>query len=87
MINGQVCGQEHVLLRLKCDVISGNPKETITWYNMSSKVETGGPESLIAAITPTRYDHMKQYTCRVNSTALQEPLEKTVTLDIKCKKN
>ncbi|CAC5383214.1 unnamed protein product [Mytilus coruscus] len=82
-INGQICGQENVLLQLKCAVISGNPKETITWYNMSSNIETGGPESLIAAITPTRFDHRKQYTCRVNSTALQEPLEETVTLDIK----
>lgn len=82
--NGIKYGQESVCLKLRCTVISGIPKETITWYNMSSIIATGGPTSLIANITPTRYDHKKQYTCRVNSTALQEPLEETVTLEIKC---
>lgn len=77
-------GQEGKSLQLICTVISGIPKETLTWYNMSTAVDTGGPEMLNITITPSRYDDNKNYTCRVNSDSLQALLQETVTLEIQC---
>lgn len=83
-INGQILGQEGTSLQLICTVISGIPEETLTWYNMPSAIGTGGPEMLNKRITPTRYDHMKTFTCRVTSDSLQESLQEKVTLKINC---
>lgn len=83
-INGKLDGQEGVHLQLLCTVTSGIPNETITWYNVSSKIDKGGPAILNTTITPSRYDHKKKYICSINHTSLQKPLQEIVTLDIKC---
>ncbi|VDI29170.1 Hypothetical predicted protein, partial [Mytilus galloprovincialis] len=82
-INGKLDGQEGVHLQLLCTVTSGIPNETITWYNVSSKIDKGGPAILNTTITPSRYDHKKKYICSINHTSLQKPLQEIVTLDIK----
>lgn len=83
-VNGKIFGQEGKSLTLLCTVISGIPAETLTWYNMSSVIGTGGPGMLLITILPTRYDHKTLYTCRATSNAFQQLLQKTVTLEIQC---
>lgn len=83
-VDGKLFGQEGKSLQLLCTVISGIPKETLTWYNMSSVIGTGGPGKLEKIITPTRYDDNKSYTCQVNSDSLQALLQETITLEIQC---
>lgn len=79
-------GQEGKSLQLICTVISGITEETLTWYNMSTAIDTGGPEMLNITIKPTRYDDKKNYTCIVNSDSLQAlfTLQETITLEIQC---
>lgn len=78
-------GEENKLLNLTCTVNSGTPFETITWYNMSFPIKSGGPGTLSLMAIPTRKNHNEQYTCKVDSYSLINPLEETITLDIKCK--
>lgn len=83
--NGIVQGEEDESLNLICTVKSGIPsEERMTWYNMSAPINTGGPGMLSVLITPTRNDHRKQYSCNVTSDSLLQPLQKNITLDIKC---
>lgn len=78
-------GQEGENLQLLCTVTNGIPKETLTWYNMSSVIGTGGPDMLNITIKPTVYDNQKTFTCRVSRDSVQELLNETVTLKIQCK--
>ncbi|CAC5420413.1 unnamed protein product [Mytilus coruscus] len=83
-INGIVHGEEGKSLNLTCTVKSGiPPRETITWYNTSTPINTGGPGMLSVIVFPTRNDHNKQYNCKVTSDSLL--LQKNITLDIKYK--
>ncbi|CAC5411483.1 PVRL1 [Mytilus coruscus] len=85
-INGIVHGEEGKSLNLTCTVKSGiPPEEIITWYNMSSLINTGGPGMLSVLITPSRNDHRTQYNCNVTSDSLHQPLQKNITLDIRYK--
>lgn len=87
-INGAVTGEEGKSLNLTCTVKSGiPPEEKITWYNMSTPMNTGGPGILSVLITPTRNDHKKKYSCNVTSDSLLQPLQKNITLGIKCEYN
>lgn len=82
---GVLHGTENHTLVLSCSVNSGEPKETIMWFNDSLLLGIGGPETYALNIFPQKYDHGRIYTCIVNSSALDIPLKKNVRLDILCK--
>lgn len=80
-------GEEGNLLNLTCSVESGIPPETITWFNSSSPVKSGGPSVLTISIIPTRHHHHEQFSCKVEADSLLTPIQMNITLDIKCEFN
>ncbi|CAC5411486.1 NCAM [Mytilus coruscus] len=84
--NGVIKGEEGKVLNLTCSVESGIPLETITLYNVSSRLKCGGPGILTIRIKTTIFFyHAKMYSCKVEADTLLTPIQKNITLDIKNK--
>ncbi|CAC5383203.1 unnamed protein product [Mytilus coruscus] len=83
--NGVIKGEEGKVLNLTCSVESGIPPETITWYNVSSRLKYGGQGNLTIRIKTTKFHHTKMYSCKIEADTLLTPIQKNITLDIKYK--
>lgn len=83
--NNIIYGQEGVLLNLKCTVKNGIPAATLIWSKEGLIVTNGRSDNLLYQFTPTRFDHMHNITCYINSDLLKYPLSQTILLDILCK--
>ncbi|XP_063411599.1 sialic acid-binding Ig-like lectin 10 [Mytilus trossulus] len=78
----QVHGTEGQLITLTCTVKNGHPGETLSWSSNGTVVKVGGLRILILEWFAKRSDHLQNYTCMANNTAMQEPLERTIQLVI-----
>lgn len=79
----QLFAQMNQLLELTCYVESGIPKEIIIWRINKKELARGGPSSLTYIFTPTRTDHMSNFSCIVQTDSIA--LEKSVILFLYCK--
>ncbi|XP_063417532.1 hemicentin-2-like [Mytilus trossulus] len=79
---GRKHGQEGQRIALTCTVESGQPEETMLWTRNGTVVKVGGPRILRFDWIATRSDNLLNYTCTANNSATNDPLMKTVQLDI-----
>ncbi|CAC5412282.1 unnamed protein product [Mytilus coruscus] len=78
----QLHGTEGQRITLTCTVKSGHPGETLLWTSNGTVIKVGGPRILTLDWFAKWSDHLQNYTCMANNSAMQEPLKKTVQLDI-----
>ncbi|XP_063418514.1 neural cell adhesion molecule 2-like [Mytilus trossulus] len=83
--NGFIDVEEGKFLNLTCSVQSGIPPETITWFNRSSPVKSGGPGNLTISFITQKNHHNNQFSCKVEADSLLIPIYKNITIDIKYK--
>ncbi|VDI18452.1 Hypothetical predicted protein [Mytilus galloprovincialis] len=76
-------GTESIALDLICTVISGIPKETLSWmFNGEVLVSDNSTDSLKYTIIPDRTFDYRVYTCQADSRYLKTPLIRNITLNI-----
>ncbi|XP_063411438.1 hemicentin-1-like [Mytilus trossulus] len=80
--NNIIYGKEGVRIELKCTVKNGIPAATLIWSKEDLTVSNGSSDTLLYQFTPTRFDHMQNITCYINSDLLTSPLSETIKLDI-----
>lgn len=77
---------ESIALDLICTVISGVPKETLSWiFNGKVLVSDNTTDSLKYTIIPDRTFDYRVYTCQADGRYLKTPLRRNITLNIDCK--
>lgn len=64
---------------IACFVESGQPKEEIILYQNRKKLISGGPGFIKYTFTPSRYDHLNNFTCTANNNNSSE-IETTIKL-------
>ncbi|CAG2229364.1 unnamed protein product [Mytilus edulis] len=69
-------------VKLKMYCKNGIPAATLIWSKEGLTVSNGSSDTLTYQLTPTRFDHMQNITCYINSDLLKSPLSQTVYLDI-----
>ncbi|VDH91858.1 Hypothetical predicted protein [Mytilus galloprovincialis] len=69
-------------LILECSVISGCPKESLVWVHEGIKLLESTSGIARYTISPSKLDHLSQYTCEAISPALTITLSKTVTIKV-----
>ncbi|XP_076047886.1 hemicentin-2-like isoform X3 [Oratosquilla oratoria] len=74
---------------LTCMVLGGRPRPTVTWWldrvmvqKHSELTHDGRMRSDLNLPEVTRVDHLKNYTCRAHNNNQQEPLHRTITVDM-----
>lgn len=76
---------EGIPLDLICTVISGIPKETLHWFEENVELVNGSSSQVVYKTVPQRIDNGRNLTCMVHHDYIDNPLLKTVMLNIKCK--
>ncbi|CAC5382476.1 CADM1 [Mytilus coruscus] len=79
-----IIGREDQLLKITCNVESGSLPATIFWQHNGTILKTGGPNRLMYEFRTNRTHHNSKFTCGVKSKLTDEPLTKTIRLNIKC---
>lgn len=67
-----------------CFVKSGMPKEEMIIYQNRQKITTGGPEFITYTFTPSKSDHLTNFTCTANNDFSSE-IETTIQIFVKGK--
>ncbi|CAC5382477.1 unnamed protein product [Mytilus coruscus] len=78
-----IIGREDQILKIACNVESGRPPATMFWKHNGTVLKTGGPHRIIYEFRTDRTHHHSKFTCEVISNLTDEPLIKTIQLDIK----
>lgn len=81
----KIHGIESIALSVICRVQSGKPQETLSLIRNNNTVKTGEHGKIEYILLPTKLDHNAEYTCEARSPLSNQPLRKTVQLNINCK--
>ncbi|CAC5366941.1 unnamed protein product [Mytilus coruscus] len=78
-----VHGHENIPVNLTCTVISGKPKETLSWiFNNTVLVSDNSSDRLSYMILPDRKFNSRRYTCQADNRYLDSPLQISISLNI-----
>ncbi|VDI18928.1 Hypothetical predicted protein [Mytilus galloprovincialis] len=69
-------------MNLTCDVVTGNPAETMFWEYGHEVVAKGGPGSLKYTFTPNSTQHLQTFRCVAFNNITKTPLTENVTLHV-----
>lgn len=79
-----ITANEEETIHLVCNVTSGIPEENLMWFYKGKILNIGGPGSLNLKLNLLPKDSGR-YVCKANSSALEEAMIKTVSINVRCK--